>query len=237
VTALVLSAGGMFAAWEAGFWKVLEQRFHPDLIVGTSAGTWNGWSIAGGATPADLIAEWIDPRTAEVLRWGPHRTGLLRPDTLYARARELFSRYRPQVPFALTLTELPWLRTVRVRGGDVTWRHLAAAASIPFCFPPVEIDGRRYVDGGARDALPLCAAEAMGATRIVALQVLTTLPFRMLRLVARPPRPGPATEVIRFEPSQPLGCLRDAAVWSSANIHRWIEMGQQDALRASLSWT
>ncbi len=234
MTALVLSAGGMFAAWEAGFWKVLGERFQPDMIVGASAGAWNGWSIAGGATSASLIAEWTDPQTASLMQWGLHPSGCLRPDAMHARARELFARYRPHVPFGLTLTELPWLRAVLVRNGKITWRHLAAAVSIPLCFPPVEIDGRRYWDGGFRDALPLAAAEAMGATRIVALQVLTTQPFRTMRRIMRPPRPGPAVEVIQCEPSQPLGSLRDAAVWDAANIQRWIAMGERDALRVSL---
>jgi predicted acylesterase/phospholipase RssA len=224
----------MFAAWEAGFWKVLSERFRPDLIAGTSAGGWNGWSIAGGASPADLIAEWMDPRTARIMQWGLHRSGCLRPDALHAKAQELFARYQPRVPFGLTLTEFPNLRQVIACNGEITWRHLAASASIPLCFPPVEIGGRRYVDGGFRGGLPLWAAEAMGATRLVALQVLTTLPFRAMRVVMRPRRPGPAVSVMQFEPSHPLGSLRDAAVWSSANIRRWIEMGESDARRASL---
>ena len=222
----------MFAAWEAGFWKVLHERFQPDLIVGTSAGAWNGWSIAGGATPSELIAEWLDPRTGQLMKWGVHRTGLLRPDALHAKARDLVERYRPRVPFGLTLTEVPRLRPALVRDGEIGWRHMAASASIPLCFPPVEIRGRRYVDGGLLDSLPLWAAEAMGATRIVALQVLTTLPFRLLRMVTRPPRPDRRIEVLRFEPSKPLGSLRAAAVWSAANVRRWIEMGESDALRA-----
>jgi predicted acylesterase/phospholipase RssA len=224
----------MFAAWEAGFWKVLRERFRPDLIVGTSAGAWNGWSIAGGATPDDLIREWRDPRTAGVMQWGLHSRGCLRPDALHAKARDLFARYRPRVPFALTLTELPRLRQVLARDGEITWRHLAASASIPLCFPPVEIGGRQYVDGGLRAGLPLWAAEVVGATRIVALQVLTTLPFRAMRMIMRPHRPGPAVQVIQFQPSKPLGSLRDAAVWSAANIERWIDLGERDALRASL---
>ena len=227
----------MFAAWEAGFWKVLRERFQPDLIVGTSAGAWNGWVIAGGATPADLIGQWNDPQTAHLMEWGPHRSGCLRPEALHLKARELFTRYRPSLPFGLTVTELPRFRKLLVRDREITWRHLAATASIPLCFPPVEIGGRLYVDGGVGGGLPLWAAETMGATRVVALHVLTTLPFRAMRAVIRPRRPGPAVDVSVFEPSEPLGSLRDAAVWSSANIRRWIEMGERDAARASLPWS
>src|ERR1017187_6900392 len=48
MTALVLSAGGLWAAWEVGAWSVLRERFRSDLIVGASAGAWNGWPEPGG---------------------------------------------------------------------------------------------------------------------------------------------------------------------------------------------
>ena len=60
-TALVLSAGGMWGAWEVGAWKVLREHFQPDLIVGASAGSWNGWMIAGGVSVDKIAAEWLDP--------------------------------------------------------------------------------------------------------------------------------------------------------------------------------
>lgn len=43
--ALVLSAGGMYAAWEVGVWKALRERIAIDLVVGASAGAWNGWAL------------------------------------------------------------------------------------------------------------------------------------------------------------------------------------------------
>jgi hypothetical protein len=33
------------------------------LIVGASAGGWNGWAIAGGCTPEQLARMWLDPAT------------------------------------------------------------------------------------------------------------------------------------------------------------------------------
>jgi predicted acylesterase/phospholipase RssA len=89
-TALVLSAGGMFAALEVGVRKVLREHFTPGLIVAASAGAWNGWAIAGGATPEELVREWLDPSTATLMRSGP----------LHAKARHLFERYQPRVPSA-----------------------------------------------------------------------------------------------------------------------------------------
>ena len=227
----------MFAAWEVGVWKALREVFDPDLIVGASAGAWNGWAIAGGASAEELEAEWRDPRTAGLMRFGPHRWVLLRPEAMHEKAREMFSRFQPRLPFALTMIEVPALRPCLVKGEQVSWRHLAATCSIPFCFPPVEIGGARYVDGGLRGALPLWAAQRMGATRAVALNCLTNLPLRLLRTVMRPPRVGAPLDVVRIEPSAPLGSLREAAVWSAANIDRWIRLGVADGNRARTSIT
>ena len=230
--ALVLSAGGMFGAWEVGVWKALRERCQPDLIVGSSAGAWNGWAIAGGCGVGELIAEWLDPLTARLMQPGLHASGFLLPGPLHAKARELFERYQPRLPFGLTVVEVPRFRTRLVRDSAITWRHLAATCAIPLGFPPVVIEGKRYVDGGLLAALPLRAAEEMGATRAIAVNALTTLPFRALRRVLRPRRPSAALEVIRIEPSTSLGTLRDAARWSRGNIERWIAQGERDGHRA-----
>jgi NTE family protein len=237
-TALVLSAGGMFAAWEVGVWKVLRTHVQFDMIVGASAGAWNGWAIAGGCTPEELVEQWMDPRTAQVMQPGLHRSGWLRPDAMHQQAREMFARFQPRIPFGLTVVELPWIKPRLVRDSEITWQHLAATASIPMCFPPMTIQGRHYVDGGfPGSALPLWAAEEMGATRAVAVLCLTTLPFRILRHVVPSRRSSSALEVIRLEPSEPLGSMRDAVIWSAANIARWIELGERDANRVLHSIT
>lgn len=230
--ALVLSAGGLWAAWEAGVWKVLSRHFTPDLIVGASAGAWNGWMIASGCTPDDLIREWLNPRTGQIMRFGLTVGGTLRPEPLHAKASELFAGYRPRIPFGLTMVEVPSMRIRLVRDAEITAAHLAAACAIPLGFPPVRIGGKLYVDGGLRGGLPLRAAEMMGAQHAIALNVLTAPIFRLLRKTMGAPNASPFLRVVRLEPSEPLGSLRDAVVWSAANIARWIALGERDAERA-----
>ena len=226
-TALVLSAGGMWAAWEVGAWRVLRERFHPDLIVGASAGAWNGLAIAGGVSPDELAAEWMNARMAAVMSDRPAR--------MYDLARHICSRFPQRSAFALTMVEVPSLRLRIVRENEVEWQHLAASGSIPCVFPPVKVDGRWYVDGGFRGALPLWAAEELGATRAVALNVLNTPLFRMLRRTMFGRTASSALEVIPIEPSERLGSLYDAVVWNAKNIERWIELGECDARRAITS--
>ena len=232
-TALVLSAGGMFAAWEVGAWKALQKRFRPDMIVGASAGAWNGWLIAGGCTPDELIREWLRPENANIMRFGLHPAGVLHPEMLHQVSRKLFERFQPHIPFALTLAQVPLLRPRLVRGPEVTWQHLAAACAIPFGFPPVRIESKYYVDGGLLGAVPFWAAEEMGADCAIALNALTTMPFRILRAVLPRSRPSRSLKVMRVEPSQALGSLYNAVFWSRSNIERWIEQGERDGNRAT----
>ena len=230
-TALVFSAGGLYAAWEAGVWRAIEPEVRPAMVLGASAGAWLAWAIAGGAEACDLLRQWRDPGIGRILQFGLHPTGILRPQPLHQAARDLFERFRPRLPFAMPLVEVPALRLRLVRGDEVTWRHLAAACSIPFGYPPVEIGGRHYVDGGLLSSLPVWAAEEMGATSAVAVNCLTAWPFRAMRAVTRPRRPSPRLRVVQIEPSAPLGSLRDALVWSPGHIERWIAQGESDGNR------
>ena len=231
-TALVLSAGGFYAAWEAGVWKALRERVEIDLVVGASAGAWNGWAIAGGATPEELARDWLDPAAGRILEWGPHAAGILRPEALYRKSRELYERYRPRIPFGLTVVEVPRLRARLARDSGITEWHLAASCSIPLCFPPVRIDGKYYVDGGLLGALPLWAAEAMGATRAIAVNALKHPLFRAAHAILDRRQPGAALETMRIEPSVPLGSIRDAVVWKRPAIERWLELGERDGMAA-----
>ena len=225
----------MWAAWEIGVWRAIRDSFQPDLIVGASAGAWIGWSIASGATPDEIAAEMLLPATAGIMQFGIHRCGVFRPDMLFQKARELYARMQPKIPFGLTIVEVPSLKLHVVSGKDITWQHLAATCAIPFCFPPVRIGNKRYVDGGLRGGLPLWAAQQMGATRALALNVLNTLEFQLLRKTIWGPKAGPELDVHTLEPSRRLGSIRDAVVWSPERIREWIELGERDANRALTS--
>jgi len=222
----------MFAAWEVGAWRVLREQVRFDLVVGASAGAWVGWEIACGATPEELTREWLDPRTASVMRVGLHRSGWLRPEGMHAKAKELFAAGKPRIPFALTVTEMPSMRVRIVRGEEVRWEHLAATCAIPLAYPPVRIDGRLYVDGGLRGALPIWVAEELGAERAIGLNCLTIAPFTLLRRILPPRKPSPKFDATVIEPSRGLGSLKDSVIWNVSNVGRWIEQGAEDASRA-----
>jgi NTE family protein len=244
-TALVLSAGGMFGAYQAGVWNVLSRRFHPDLVVGASVGALNGWAIAGGCPPADLLALWRDPATAGTMRlrfpvvpWN----GCLDPVGLARQVHDWYARFQPRVPYSATVVEVPRLHLVRVPHERITPAHLMASCAVPFGYPPVRIDGKLYVDGGVLDILPLWAAAEMGATRIVAVNCLPLMPsspirtaLSLVRLFGQKPAAVEGLDVLEIRPPKPLGSIHDALTWSAESVRKWIQQGEEDATDADPS--
>ena len=214
----------MFGAWQAGAWSVLAAEFQPDLIVGASVGSLNGYAIACGMTPAMLRELWLREDFASL-------------DRLETTLRSLTRDHQPRIDYAVVLTDMLRLKPKVYRGGEVTWRHLAASCAVPLVLPPVLIDKRRYLDGGLLNPLPVYAAVDLGATEILALHALPQIPslllqpfalaFRAIFGVNPPLPPGVTMQVL--EPSRRLGSLRDALQWKRANSEHWLDQGAQDA--------
>jgi predicted acylesterase/phospholipase RssA len=228
-TALVLSGGGMFGAWQAGAWRALAGRFRPDLIVGASVGSLNGYAIAAGATPDQLAGFWLRPER-----------GVLRDLPLTIRA--LMHQHPLTIDYAAVLTDLVRLKPRVVMDGAVTWRHLAASCAIPAVMRMYKIDARWYCDGGLLNPLPVYAAVELGATHIVALHALPEIPSVWIkpfvagfRRVAghHPPLP-PGVELTLIETPRPLGSMRDALRWKRENVERWLEQGYRAAENISI---
>jgi NTE family protein len=217
----------MFGAWQAGAWAAAADSFQPDLIVGASVGSLNGYAIACGSTPEALREMWLDEKTASF-------------DRLEINLKKMAAEHRPRIDYALVVTDLLRLKPIVYRGDAVKWQHLAASCAVPLVLPQVRIDGRWCSDGGLLNPLPVYAAVDLGATEILALQALPEIPSVILKpfvhafraiFGVHPPLPaGVKLQVI--EPSRPLGSLRDAVRYHRANMERWLEQGYEDAHRA-----
>jgi NTE family protein len=229
----------MFGAYQAGVWKALNPVFRPDVVIGCSVGSINGWAIAGGISGDELIKTWLDPRCATLMRRRASRRpwdAFFDPEPLQQMVQELMSTYTPRVPFALAVTEVPRLRLQLVHTPSITWRHLLASCAVPVGYPPVRIDGRCYCDGGLLSVMPVWAAPLLGADRVIAVNVLPNMPLNVLRSCVRTvrllaPREPRVTgiEVLRIGPGRMLGTLRDAVRWNSATVRSWIERGHDEA--------
>lgn len=227
-TALVLSAGGLFGAYQAGVWRELAAHFRPDLVVGASIGSLNGWMIAGGIGGEELVADWLRPPG------GGFR--VLTRETAERHVRRIYDAWRPRIPYGLVATQLPGFQQRLFEGPAITWRHLAGSVAIPLFLRHQRIDGRLLADGGLLTPLPLWAAVEMGATRIVAVNVLEYRPAFIRAFAAtasryaqfRPDLPE-GVEVHMIRPEIRVGTMRQSVEWSEERIVSWIDRGRRDA--------
>jgi len=240
-TALVLSAGGMFGAYQAGVWELLERSgCRPDLVVGASVGSLNAWMIASGCSGPDLVQRWLSLDPFADTQWRLPKSlseGILKSSKLEALIREMCGNNPPtQLELGIVLTELRTMKPRLFSASELTWRHLAGSCSVPLFLKHYQIDGVTYSDGGLVDPLPLPGAVQMGASRIVAVDLLKNRIPGIARLMnyvhhwtgyARPELASAC--LVEINPTQMLGSAKDAMRWSHVNAQRWIDLGRRDA--------
>ena len=242
MNALVLSAGGMFGAYQAGAWKVLSEVFQPELIVGASIGAVNGWAIAGGCEPDELIRSWLNLEEAANYRWklpAGFFGGVLDSRPLQRAIRHIYDSFQPRIEFAMVVTDLLTLRPRVVPAREVTADHLVATTAIVGIFDQVRLGGRLTSDGGLLSAVPLWAAAELGATKAVVVDVLPEPPGLVAKTfvgAARMLSPfranvPPGMEVIRIAPAKLLGRPLESLYWTHRNAVQWIQQGREDAAR------
>ena len=185
-TAYVLGGGGVLGASQVGMVRALaEAAVRPDLVVGTSIGAVNGAFIA--ADPSVEGAERLTEVWQEVVREGvlwerPVRKAakIARNPThllTHAPLATLLDRYLPvtefgdlDVPFQCVAAQIEESRAVWFDAGPIRPAVLASC-SVPGLFPPVDIAGKHYFDGGLVHSIPVGRAVALGAREIYVLQV------------------------------------------------------------------
>ncbi len=160
-----------------------EHGFVPDRIYGSSVGAVNGAAFAGDPTREGV------QRMTEIWRSLTRETvypqGRLHGPWLYLQQRDSvfvnaglrkvieegigFERLEDAViPVEVVATSLTDGRERWFTYGPAVDAVLASSA-VPAIFPPVEIDGERFIDGSVVNNVPIRRAIDGGATRIVVL--------------------------------------------------------------------
>jgi NTE family protein len=186
--AVVLGGGGNLGAFQVGVIDALAVHgVRPDLLVGTSVGAINAtfWAFnPGPQAGARLLEVWRQAAQQPLLRGG--RVAVLR--RLVGRSNHLFGAEGlsslvqgaipgpvrlEEAPIALALTATSAVNGERrvLRSGPVHAAVLASSA-VPGIFPPVEIDGVSYVDGGVVANLDLDSVLEAGLGQALAVDLM-----------------------------------------------------------------
>lgn len=173
---LALGGGGGKRAAHLGVLEVLETLGVPiDALAGTSVGGLVAALYAAGYRP-DQIADWLGHATLRrVLDRDPTKSGLIGTPKIAALLRELLGAMTfadVRVPLALVAVDLIHRREVVLREGPLVDAILATTA-LPGIFPPVVRGGELLVDGGVLNNVPVDVAEALGADRVIAVDLGT----------------------------------------------------------------
>ena len=199
-TAFVLSGGGARGALQVGALRaLLEHGITPDVIVGTSIGSWNGAWVAHDPTAEGiegLEAIWKTLTARRVLLGfeapGQRQMRIAGLRVLVA-ARRVTSGYPSlysdtglrqliamhvgertfdelRIPLRIIATDLTHGNRAIFKSGPLGPAILASSA-IPGIFPPVCIDECAYIDGSALDNCSLETALELGARRIFVVDV------------------------------------------------------------------
>jgi predicted patatin/cPLA2 family phospholipase len=181
-TGLVLEGGGMRGLYTIGVLDALmEYHIHFDYVIGVSAGACNGASYVseqpgrGYRIDRDYLK---DKRYVSIQNFIKTKS-MFGMDFIF---REIPDRLDPfdfaafsQSPteFVTGVTDMETGQPVYFGKLDNSYDMctvLSASSSIPMFSPPVEFQGKRYLDGGTSDPIPFRKALKDGCDRLVVVR-------------------------------------------------------------------
>ncbi len=173
-TGLVLEGGGKRGIYAAGVLDVLlENNIWADGLIGTSAGAVNGCSYVSNQYERNLR---YNIRFANEKRYmsiyslittgnvvGTDFAYNILPNKLEVFDYDAFEK--SPVAYYVTCSNVEtgkaeYIQCKSLRGKNMD--YLRASASLPYVSQIVEIDGKKYLDGGICDSIPLKAFQDMG---------------------------------------------------------------------------
>lgn len=190
----VLSGGGARGALQVGaLWALLENGYQPDLVIGSSVGAVNATFLAvrgfSKASLEQLTAIWRGVEMLELLPsnylWLTIRAMLGRSSQDPSRRLRTFFTSHGVSP-ELRFSELPGMQLVIIssdlNSGEAVLHGLEPdepvldalmlSTALPPWFMPMRRHDRILLDGAIVSHLPVEPAMAVGATSIVALDLL-----------------------------------------------------------------
>ena len=175
---LVLEGGAMRGMYTAGVIDAfLDHDVHVDGIVGVSAGACFGCNLFSkqrGRVLRYNTRFMGDPRNVSLRSWITTGDIVNRQFAYYEIPtkydifdEETFEASGGEYYVTVTNVETGKAEYMRMHNLLEEMEKLRASASMPFCSRVVEIDGKKYLDGGIADSIPVRAAMDMGYDKLI----------------------------------------------------------------------
>jgi NTE family protein len=174
---LALGAGAARGMAHLGVLQALEEAgLAPDVVAGTSIGALVGGMYAAGKldrlTEVALGLDWKQIARYFVEISFP-RSGLIEGNKLTALLAEIVGEVdltKLPLPFRAVTTNLMTGEEVVIRDGDLV-EAIRASIAVPGIFTPARRGDDLLVDGGLVNPVPVSVCRAMGAERVIAVDL------------------------------------------------------------------
>ncbi|MFO1421472.1 MAG: patatin-like phospholipase RssA [Candidatus Competibacteraceae bacterium] len=170
---IALGSGSARGWAHIGVLRALEEAgIVPDVVSGTSIGALVGAAYASGRL--DRLEEWVEQIDWwEIIRYMDLRLGGVEGERLMRafgeRVEDAPIETLPK-PFGAVATDLQTGREVWFQDGSLL-EAVRASIALPGLFSPVRHHDRWLVDGGLVDPLPVSLCRALGADRVIAVNL------------------------------------------------------------------
>ena len=227
---LVLGGGGAFGAAHVGVLQVLAERgIQPGIATGTSSG-----ALVAAAYAAGVDTPTIE-RAARGFRWGAIARWSLTPRWGLLDTTAIADAVSAALGEDPLIEDLPrrfgaYATDLRTRQGVVLDRGplslaLRATVAVPGLLPPVRRGDALLADGGMIDNVPVAAARALGASRVIVVRLHAKWEnVRMMRTVTRTADLVGDPSVVLVQPE-----MEGMAQWTMSDVPRLVAEGRRAA--------
>ena len=193
--AVVLSGGGSKGSYQIGVWKALRKlKIKYDIVTGTSVGALNGALMVQNKfhkacklwkeiNMSNLFGEDVqNPKTkkelVKIYRTNFFKNGgmeVVELQNLIDKNINKDTFFKSKINYGLVTINLSGKKALQLEKSKIKQEklsdYLIASASCYPAFQAKDIDGKKYIDGGMFDNLPINLAVKLGADEIIAVDL------------------------------------------------------------------
>ncbi|MBE7051239.1 MAG: patatin family protein [Ruminococcaceae bacterium] len=159
----------------------IDNNIKTDVLVGVSAGIANATSYVSGqkGRSLEIGMKYIPDKRymgAKYMFKKGNQSYYNRdfifdeiPNKLLPFDYDSFNKFEGTAYAVITNIETGEPEYVLLDGNDKKWSVIQASCALPIIFPPIEINGKKYLDGGCADPLPVNFALSKGCDKLIAI--------------------------------------------------------------------